>query len=194
MAYQSSFTGAQVDSAVSRVTNNEFPDVQTSALDVTYNVGMTVASGESKYLSKNFVLDGNSYYLVEINLSVTPLVGTDSSPIVVIDGQDIGNGTGIILGRGDGTGTAAGSRTALSVPGFFPTAGAYANAAEEDLPRQIYYSGYVKTGAAPECRFYSYAPTAAEAYTFNGFDVKFTKVRSVDVQATNATAPLTLTP
>ena len=194
MAYQSTFTGAQIDNAVTRVTNNKFADIVTSALDVTFQSGMFVNVGESKYLTKLITLDPNSYYIVDINAFILPFGTMDAaSPIVYIEGQDIGNGTGLILGASPSTGP-AGNRTPIFAPGSLSLDGGYASSTEYDSERQLSYRGFARTGAAPACQFYYYASTVDEQLTFNQFDVVFTKVRAPALQVIDDPAPLTTNP
>lgn len=189
MAYESTYTGAQVDAAVGRVTDNKFLDIEASSLNVTFGAPMTVATGESKYLTKNFVLESNTYYIVEINAVVSP-TGTPTSPpnAFLTEGDDIGDGVGMLLGTAIGD-SVEGGRTSLSVPGGLALSQAYGAGDEED-ERAIFYRGYVRTGASPECRFYYRADDSGVQLSFSQFDATFTKVRASDVQAIDVSAPL----
>lgn len=198
MSFQSSFTGNQIDTAVGRVTNNEFPSVVSSSLDVNFVGsilnpfgGMDITGNESKYLTNTMVLEPNSRYQFELTSFIIGQVNFVPNKFF-IEGQDLNNGLAMLLGSQDKEEVfTSGSRVDFAAPGFIAFGEAYPDTSSFEGGRFIYSKGRVLTGANPTCRFYYWAGEFAGQgnCSIHEFTVKFTKIQNADVQAVDDPAP-----
>lgn len=203
MTYQSSFTGNQVDTAIQRVTDNEFASIVTASLNASKTSPMFVDATESYYLSPLITLDPNSRYIMEFSTNFAPTNVLGSSGINLA-GQDIvssADGIGFTwyeLFSGGGTAPPepsdlrTGNIVPIAVPGevrirwFNPVADP-----DTSLSRTIAFYGEVETGANPEIRFYYQGSNVDNIpISFRNFFVKFTKILPANIQAKDVTAPL----
>ena len=207
MSFQSSFTGNQVDTAIGRVTNNEFPTVISSSLDATLGSGMIIQGNDSKYLTSTMVLEPNSKYKVDIVATIFGLSGFIPN-VFSSEGQDISNGSLVVTGtRFAFEDFATGSRTGFSVPGDIPFDIAYPEffgpppsfpgtgldlTFVRESERFITMTGTCRTGANPSCRFYYWAGNGSPGEgncSINEFTVTFTKIEPNTIQAKDIAAP-----